>query len=111
MVPAWIAVAAWLLAWTALAMFSMRLLGQARPGERLPLLIKVDGTAAWLVSPVMAAGLVPLLSVVAGAVTIGAGYFYSGGRAPIMNVLLAGVFVFTHGVYVRRVGEWLQKQR
>ena len=111
MVPAWIAAAAWLVAWTALAWFSLRLLAKARPGERIPLVIKTDGQAKWLVSPVAAAGLVPGLSVIAGAVTIGAGFLLSGGRAPLMNVILAGVFVFTHGVYVRRAGEWLEQQR
>jgi hypothetical protein len=111
MVPAWIAVAAWLVSWTALAWLSLRLLGQARPGQQIPLRIKVDGSGAWMVSPVVAAGLTPLLAVIAGGVTIGAGYVYGGGRAPIMNVLLAGVFVFTHGVYVRRAGEWLANQR
>jgi hypothetical protein len=111
MVPAWIAAAAWLVAWTALAWFSMRLLAKARPGERIPLLIRVDGEGRWLVSPVMAAGLVPLLSVIAGAVTIGAGFLLSGGRAPLMNVVLAAVFVFTHGVYVRRAGDWLEARR
>ena len=111
MVPAWIALAAWLAAWTALAWISLRLLAKARPGERVPLIIKVDGAAKWLVSPAVAAGLVPALSVIAGAVTIGAGYMLSGGRAPLMNVVLAGVFVFTHGVYVRRATQWLEGRR
>jgi len=111
MVPAWIALSAWLIAWTALAWFSMRLLAKARPGERIPLKITADGVGGWMVSPATAAGLVPLLSVIAGVVTIGAGYFFSGGRAPLMNVILAAVFVFTHGVYVRRAGQWLEANR
>lgn len=110
MVPAWIAAAAWLIAWTALAWFSLRLLAKARPGMRIPLKITADGVGGWLVAPAVAAGLVPLLSVIAGVVTIGAGYLFSGGRAPLMNVILAGVFVFTHGIYVRRAGQWLDKQ-
>ena len=100
MVPAWIAAAAWLVAWTALAWISMRLLAKARPGEKIPLIIRNDGQARWFVSPAVAAGLVPLLSVVSGVTTVAAGFLLSHGRAPVMNVVLAAVFVFTHGVYV-----------
>ncbi len=111
MVPAWIALAAWLIAWTALAWFSMRLLAKARPGQRIPLKITVDGKGGWMVSPAVAAGLVPLLSVIAGVVTIGAGYFFSGGRAPLMNVILAGVFVFTHWTHVSMAVRVLERER
>jgi hypothetical protein len=111
MVDAWIAVAAWLVAWTAQGWFSMSLLSKVRPGERVPLIFKSDGSGGWFVSPVAAAGLAPLLSVLAGAVTIGAAYMASSGRAPVMNVILAAVFVFTHGIYVRRAIDWLQKNR
>jgi hypothetical protein len=110
MVPAWIAAAAWLAAWTALAWISMRLLAKARPDEKIPLIIKVDGQARWFVSPAVAAGLVPMLSVISGVTTVAAGFLLSHGRAPVMNVVLAAVFVFTHGVYVRRALEWLGRQ-
>ena len=110
MVDAWIAAAAWLVAWTALAWISMRLLAKARPGEKIPLIIKVDGQAKWFVSPAVAAGLVPMLSVISGVTTVAAGFLLSHGRAPAMNVLLAAVFVFTHGVYVKRAVEWMGQQ-
>jgi hypothetical protein len=41
----------------------------------------------------------------------GAGFMFRAGRVSLMDIFLAGVIVFTHGVYVRRAGEWLDKQR
>jgi hypothetical protein len=111
MVDAWVAVAAWMAAWIALGWFSLGFLSKVKPGERAPLLFKSDGSGSWFVSPALAAGMAPLLAVVAGVVTIGAAFAYSGGRAPIMNVVLAAVFVFTHGIYVRRAVRWLEERR
>ena len=111
MVPGWVALAAWLVAWTVLASLSMGFLAKVRPGERAPLLLKNDGSAGWFVSPVVAAGLLPVFSLVAGLVTLVAAYLFSRGQAPIMNVFLPAVFVFTHAAYVRRAVAWLEKQR
>ena len=111
MVPGWIAIAAWLAGWTVLAWISLGLLKGVRPGEMVPLWLKTDGTAAWFVSPVAAAAIVPVCAVVAGGVTIAVSMTAGQGRAPLGNVLLAGLFVLTHAVNCRRAVQWLEKQR
>jgi hypothetical protein len=111
MVPAWIALAAWLICWTVLAWLSMTLLKGVRPGETVPMRRRSDGTPAWRVSPVVAAILVPALATVVGLFTIVVGYLYSGGRAPLMNVVLAGVFVLIHGMHVFLTLKLLDQER
>jgi hypothetical protein len=111
MVPAWIAAAVWLVAWTALAWISMGFLARVRPGERAPMLRKGDGTPAWRVSPLVAAAFTPGLSVVVGLVTIVAGFRFGGGRAPVTNILLAAVFVAVHWMHVSMAVKVLEQER
>ena len=111
MVPAWIAVAAWLVCWTVLAWLSMLLLQKARPGERVPMRRRYDGTPLWRVSPAFAAIFTPALAAVVGVFTIVASYLFSGGRAPGMNVLLAAVFVFAHWTHVHMAVKVLEQER
>jgi hypothetical protein len=111
MAPAWIAVAAWLVAWSVLAWLSVAFLARVRPGERAPMLRKADGTPTMRVSPLVVAAFVPALSVIVGVVTIVAAVRFGGGRAPITNVILPAVFVAAHWMQVSMAAKVLEQER
>jgi hypothetical protein len=111
MVPAWVALSAWLVCWILLAKFSMALLKGVRPGETVPLRRGANGQPMWRVSPAVAALLTPAAATVVGVVTLVMGYLYAEGRAPIMNVVLAGIFVLAHGMQVHTSLKLLEQER
>ncbi len=111
MVPVWVAAAAWLVAWTALAWLSMGLLRKVRPGETVPMRRNPDGSPGWRVSPAFAAGFTPALATLVGLVTIGASLLYTHSQAPVMNVVLAAVFVGAHWLQVSTAVRMLEQER
>ena len=111
MVSVWVAVAAWLIAWTALAWLSMGLLKQVRPGETVPMRRTGDGRPAWRVQPGFAALFTPSLATAVGLMTIGVSLLYGQGQAPTMNVLLAAVFVAAHWIQVSMAVKVLEQER
>ena len=111
MVSVWVAVAAWLIAWSALAWLSMGLLRKVRPGETVPMRRTGDGRPAWRVQPGLAALFTPALATAVGLMTIGVSLLYGQGQAPLMNVLLAAVFVAAHWVHVTMAVKVLEQER
>jgi len=111
MVSVWFAVGAWLVAWTALAWLSMSLLKNVRPGETVPMRRLANGAPAWRVQPAFAALFTPALATLVGLFTIGASLLYGQGRAPVMNVLLAVVFVAAHWIHVTMAVAVLKHER
>jgi hypothetical protein len=110
-VSVWVALAAWLIAWIVLAWLSMSLLKQVRPGERVPMRRLANGTPTWRVQPGFAALFTPALATVVGLFTIGVSLVYGHGQAPIMNVLLAVVFVAAHWMHVTMAVKVLESER
>jgi hypothetical protein len=111
MVSVWMALAAWLIAWTALAWLSMGLLKNVRPGETVPMRRTGDGRPAWRVQPWVAALFTPALATALGLVTIGLSFAYGHGQAPAMNVGLAAVLVIAHWMQVTMAVRVLERER
>jgi hypothetical protein len=111
MVPAWVALAAWLVCWTALAWLSMGMLKKVRPGETVPMRVRYDGGAAWRVQPAVAAVFTPILAFVVGMVTLVVGFGYGSGKVPGFNVALAAVFVFAHWSHMTTAVKVLERER
>jgi hypothetical protein len=110
-VPGWVAIAAWLLAWIALGRTSLKLMASIRPGETVPMRWTGQGEPRWRVSPAVAAGFMQLLALLLGVVTITASVFLGGGKAPLANLIIAGLLVFLHWSQVRRAVQTLEKER
>ena len=111
MVSVWLAVAAWLIAWTVLAWLSNGFLQNLRPGEKVPMLRRADGTAAWRAPAGFAVAFTPVLSAVVGLFTIGVSLLYGRGQAPVANVLLAVVFVAAHWMHLAMASKVLEQER
>jgi len=111
MVPAWIAVAAWLACWSALAWLSMGLLRRVRPGETVPMQWGAGGRPNWRAQPWVAAAFTPLLATILGVVTIGVGYWRGQAQAPAVNLLIAGGLVVLHAVHVHYAVKTLERER
>jgi hypothetical protein len=111
MVPVWWAVAAWLVAWTALAWLSMGLLRRVRPGETVPMRRRADGGPGWRVPPGVAAAFTPALATIVGMVTIAVSLTAGHGQAPLANVFLAAVFVAAHWMQISTGLKFLEQER
>ena len=111
MVSVWMAVAAWLVAWTVLAWLSMSLLKHVRPGETVPMRRTGDGKPAWRVQPRVAALVTPALATLGGLFTIGLAFASGRGQAPVMNVGLAAVLVAAHWMQVAMAVKVLERER
>jgi hypothetical protein len=111
MVNVWVAVAAWLVAWTALAWLSLDLLKHVRPGETVPMRRGGDGRPAWRVQPGFAALFTPGLATLVGLVTIIVSFLFGAGQAPATNVVLAAVFVVAHWIQVSTAKKVLDEER
>jgi hypothetical protein len=111
MVPAWVAAAVWFIAWSVLAWLSIGLLQRVRPGETVPMRRLADGTPGWRVAPGFAAVFTPGLATLVGLLTIVASLVWGHGRAPVMNVFLAAVFVAAHWMQISMAVKVLEKER
>jgi len=110
-VPAWIAVAAWLACWSALAWISMGLLRKVRPGETVPMQWGPAGTPNWRAQPWVAAAFTPALATVLGIVTIGVGYWRGQAQAPVINLVIAAGLVVVHALHMRFAVRTLERER
>jgi len=110
MVPFWMALAAWLVCWTAMALISQRLLARARPGEKAPMQWDRHGRPTWRLPAPAAAAFMPVLSLVLGAVTLSMSA-RTGGAAPVLNLLIAGGLVALHAVHIHIAVRILEHER